>query len=667
MRFSLSFIKQFIDLEISAEELAGILTMAGMEVEALEKREDDWVFDIEVTTNRYDWLSIIGIAREVSACLGKKFELKFPEIIKEPVIQKRKIIIENSVDCLFYAARAIEGVEPVRSPLWLEKLITNCGISTVNNVVDITNFCMLKWGNPLHAFDEDKIEGNIYVRRAKDEELFIGIDDKPRELNKQNLVIADDKKIIALAGVMGAKNTEVDAGTKNVFLEAAVFSPGIVRNSRRSVGLDTESSYRFERRVSSKHLEFALAEAEDMIEKLTQGKPGGYAQAGQESRETESEIVVNLTDLNKYLGVDIPGEKVEGILSNLGFGLAVSNDRISVTVPAFRFDIEKNVDIYEEIARIFGYDKISSKIPFLAVQLDKELAVDERSKLYTFKNEIRTFVASLGAREIITYSIEEETESKSLGEENFIRILNPLKTQENIMRPSLLSGMIKSARYNLNRNQKNLRFFEIADIYSRKNENFTETSMLSLGVSGEKIKGVFYLKGIVEKILNYLNIDSIFKEQSFLNFKNSLTIIAGGRNIGFLGKLDTRIRKDFALKEELFYAQLNVCSLNELRREKVFSSFSPYPEVFRDISYALRKDKKFSEVREIILDKAGEYLQDMRIVDEYKGKDIPHDYSAFTLRIFYQSKERTLTCDGVDVFNNAIRQALSCQEGIILR
>jgi phenylalanyl-tRNA synthetase beta chain len=661
MKFSLNFVKEFLDIKIQPPRLAELLTHIGMEVEHLEKEGNDWIFEIEVTSNRYDWLSILGISHEIACLLNKKLKVNYPKVIKKPLLKEKEIIIENLEDSPFYIGRLIKNVKIEESPAWLKSRVLNCGISSINNVVDITNYCMLKWGNPLHAFDADKIEGNIYIRRAKEKELFVGIDGKERFLTKDNLVIADDKKVIALAGVMGAKNTEVDQNTKNIFLEAAIFSPVVIRRSRQKVGLDTESSYRFERRVFVKNLEYASAEASQLIEKLCRGVVFGYKEAGKEPKERVKRIKLDLEKMSFYLGKNIPSLEVKKILSHLEFKVKkISSKKFLITVPEFRFDVKEEVDVYEEVSRFYGYDKIPSIVCPLFSSTKKDT-------LFEFKNDLRKFLALCGLREIITYSIESEEEMRKLKEENFIEILNPLRKQENVLRTNLALGMIKNIRYNLNHYQSKLRFFEIANVYFKEKDKFVEVPFLSLGVSGV-MDDFFYLKAVVEEILNYLNLKNFeFKEESQKNFSNALKIVVENQTLGFLGKLDKNLKEYFDLKEDLIFAQLDVEILNKTKKEKIYQPFSLQPIIFRDISIALRKDRKFKEIKEIIEEVVGSFLQGLEIIDVYKGKDIPNNYCAFTLRVFYQDPQRTLTSQEVDSLHNQIRGRISQKEGVILR
>lgn len=667
MRFSLNFLKEFLAIKISPKELAERLTAVGMEVEHWEKKGSDWIFDIEVTSNRYDWLSILGIARETAAVLREKGKFETAIKRKNIPLTDKKIIIEDLKDCCFYIGREIKNIKVGVSISKIRERISNCGINPVNDVVDTTNYCMLKWGNPLHAFDSDKITGDIYIRRAKEKECFLGIDGKERILSKENLVIADSKKVIALAGVMGAKNTEVDSQTKNIFLEAAIFSPITTRRSRRAAGLDTESSYRFERVVCAEYLELASHEAANLITELSKGFQSGLRVAGKKPLLAAKKIVIDLTKLDSYAGASISKADVAKILTALGFKIKTeAAKKIRVYSPGYRFDIKREVDVYEEVIRLWGYDKIPVKIPSLASYSKKGLVLKEKTELYRFKNELRRFMALANFKEIITYSIDDQESLDQESRENAIRILNPLKKQEDILRPNLFFGMLKSIKHNLNRNQGSLALFEIADIYINKKSSFKEMPVLSLGMSGN-VDVFFKLKAAVVKILDHLDMPNFsFPQKTLGNFTNALEITISNKSAGFLGKLNDRHKNAFNLKEDLFFGQLDLAFLAQNRGKKLFKTISLYPALWRDISISLKKSVKFKEIEEIIR-QSSNYLSDLHIIEFYQGKDIPKDCTAFTLRIFYQSQSRTLAAEEVDSFHNDIRHKLSLKEGVSLR
>lgn len=668
MYFSLNFLKQIIEINLSPQELAEKFTAAGLEVEKIKKSGQDWIFEAEVTTNRYDWLSVIGVAQEAAAVTGKKLKIKYPRLRKTPKLKKPDVTVESEKDCLCYLARQISSVKPGPSPAWLKNLITNSGLTSVSNIVDVTNYAMLKWGNPLHAFDFDKIEGNVCVRRARPGEIFLGIDQKRRELNKENLVIADDKKVIALAGVMGAKNTEVTPQTKNIFLEAAVFSPVTVRRSRRQAGLDTESSYRFERRVPLLWLEYASQEAVDLILKLGGGDFSGYFKAGGRKKEKPKSLTVDLNQMQNYLGIECRVSRAKKILESLNFEVErKSGSKIKIKPASSRFDIQSQVDVYEEFARVYGYNKIKPKIPFLKRTIKKNTALAAREQFWKFKNKLRDFFSLAGFREIVTYSLENREElSWFVWENGFLGLENPLRSQEGTLRPTLLLGMAKGLRYNLNRGQSGLKFFEIADIYKKKKDLVSEESILSLGLSGPPGK-FFLLKGAVLDFLKFLNIEKVeFQKTKEKGFINSLKIFASGEPVGFLGKLDQETQEKLGLKEKMFAAEINLEKLYHRQKNKKLAPFSCFPFVCRDISLAKKEVIEFEEIRQIV-ENESRYLSGFKMIDTYQGKNLPQGYFAFTLRLFYQSQEKTLSSDEVDGCHNRIRKKLNAREGVILR
>ena len=659
MRCSLNFVKECIDLKITPEKLCELLTRAGIEVEHYEKIHNDWVFDVEITSNRYDWLSHIGIAREIAAVSGEPVKVTYPKIKTTPVLKGKKIVIKNEDDCSFYVARAIENVQVKESPVWLRERIEHCGISSVNTIVDITNYCMLKWGNPLHAFDYDKIEGEVSVRRAKRGEAFLGLDGKERELSPENLVIADSKKVIALAGVIGAKNTEVDKNTKKILLEAAIFSPVVTRRSRR-LTVETDSSYRFERRVCPEYVEIASSHATELIQSLSGGKLCGYTYAGKKPQRKKKKISLYFEKLEQYLGTAIPQKEIKTILKHLGFSIPASlKAKFEVEVPPFRLDVDRDVDLYEEIARIYGYDKIPSSLPSIAHRMPLGL--------YEFKKSLRNFLISMGLQEMITFSITSQTLLDTLEEEKYIQLINPLRVQENVMRTTLLTGALDVIKHNLNQQAQSLELFEIADIYKKQKEGFCEIPTLSFVMSGEENKAR-RLKGMVELLVKWLNAGEVsFDPDKRKHFTNGLKISVAKKEIGFLGKLNKTARDVFDIKEDVYFAQIDAEKLAGLKQEKKMKIFGRYPSVTRDISLALHADTQFRTVESAIKDKAHACLYAIEIIDTYQGEALPQDYSGFTIRIHYRSEERTLTAQEVDSLHEKIRQALIAYHGIQLR
>ncbi|OPX28828.1 MAG: phenylalanine--tRNA ligase subunit beta [Candidatus Omnitrophica bacterium 4484_171] len=659
MKFSLNFIKEFFNPSLSPEGIAQRLTMAGLEVENIEKIGDDYVFDAEVTPNRYDWLSIFGISNELACLCKRRLKVELPYIETKPSLKELLIIIESKKDCPVYIARLIRGIKIGDPPDWLKKRVENCGIKSINNAVDITNYSMLKWGNPLHAFDFDKIEGNIYVRRAKNKEVFIGLDGKEYLLDNDNLVISDDKKIIALAGVMGAKNTEVDSGTKNILLETAIFSPLCVRRSRRSANLDTDSSYRFERNVSSKLLDAASFSAAQLLCELCSGTMRGYKKEGRNPSFTKRNINFSRTELDSYIGIDFSVSDIRNILYNLGFDIKTKGKKIVVKAPFFRMDISQKEDVFEEIARCYGYGRIKEEMPSLKPQGIKD-------SIYGFKNEIRDFLARLGLNEVITYSINNSDNLKDFGEADFIMLNNPLRSQENALRTTLLLGMLEAIKYNINQKNSFLKFFEIANVYKKRKEGFVELPMLSCAAAGSR--EFYYLKGVIKEILTFLNIDGAeFTSFKKNNFVNAVKVEYKDKILGFLGQVNSRVKRRFDIKDDINFFELDLKLALSLKTDRSYKTFSRFPVVYRDISIGLSKNIKFRDIEQIIRETAVKFLYSYKIIDMYKGKNEPEDLHIFTLRIFYSSRYKTLTADEVDKLHFRVRNQISRKEGVILR
>ncbi len=370
--------------------------------------------------------------------------------------------------------------------------------------------------------------------------------------------------------------------------------------------------------------------------------------------------------MKNYLGADFPISEAERILKSLNFKIKkVSTDKIAVEPHFCRFDIQKPVDVYEEFARVYGYDKIKPKIPFLKKEGKKAAVLAEKEGFWKFKSKIRDFIALSGFSEIVTYSLADREELSLIEEGEYLGLENPLRGQ-NTLRPNLFLGMIKSAGHNLNRGKSDLKFFEIANIYKKEKNKIGEKTFLSLGVSGPR-ESFFLLKGLIVDLLNYLNIkEAKFKQTSRMSFSNGLGLEAAGKLLGFLGKLDKNIQEEFSLKQELFVAAFDLSLLREKSRDKVFLSFSRLPAVSRDISVAVREDIKFAEIEKIIKEKSS-YLSGLEMIDTYQGSDLGKGYRSFTLRLFYRCGQKTLSSVEVDASHNKIREELNAKEGVTLR
>ncbi|MBN2120240.1 MAG: phenylalanine--tRNA ligase subunit beta [Candidatus Omnitrophica bacterium] len=667
MKFSLDFIKEFVEVKVSPEKIASLLTMSGLEIVSTEKVGSDTSFEAEVTSNRPDLLSIAGIAYEVGALLGKKSKLALKKVPKQPVFNI-PIVIESRKDCPCYFGRLIKGVKIEPSPKWLRQVLKSCGIASVNNVVDITNYCMLKWGQPLHAFDLSKVEEKIIVRRAYPQEKLICIDNKERILNPEALVIADKKSVLALAGVMGGKNSEVLSSTRDIFLEAAIFSPILVRRARRFLGINTESSYRFERGVNPVYLEQASWEAAYLIGKLAKGKISGCKKAGSLPLVRRPWIKFEVDRMNGFLGTQIKQAKAGKILNDLNFEIEKKKTCFLVKAPSFRQDIKASQDLYEEVVRIWGYHNIKESLPLIRKEIRKE------ESFYKFKESIRSKAICLGFKEVVTFSIiprknvlsdflQEPVKTRGFFSSSGVTITNPLRLEEDLLRPLIFPGMLEVLRYNVYRKERSLKFFEIADSYVLKDNSFRETAKLCLGWHSDTIDDFYAFKGKAEFFLKALGIENphICEEENPL-FSNFCSI----DDFAWVGVL----RSDVAEKIDLakvFLAEFDLEKISKKAKEVLFEEINYLPWVERDISLALREDIRFKEIETIIKNKTASLFRSLEVTDVYKGEKIPRGFTGFTLRIFYQHKTKTLEAQEVDSVHFSLRAELSKLDGLLLR
>lgn len=680
MKVSYNWLKDYIDIEIPPEKLAELLTMAGLAVDSIERKADDYILETEITANRPDWLSLIGVAREISAITGGKLNIPL-SVIRGPSSEDKsvKIKIEDKDLCPRYTARIIRGVNIADSPAWLKRKIESVGLRTVNNVVDITNFCLFEKGVPMHAFDLDKLEGGIViVRRAKKGEKVVTIDGVERALDESVLVIADKLRPIAIAGLMGALDTEVRVSTKNILLEAAYFDPISVRRASRRLGISTESSYRFERKVDMANIANASSRASHLISEIAGGRMGGFLDVGLAAR-AKKQVALEYKRLNSILGLEIAPAKVKKILSGLGLKAASSSkDKIKFDIPPFRYDLKNEIDLIEEVARVYGYHNMPVTIPAICEQpfgRPREMVVEEK---------IRERLTGLGLDEIITYSLlsKKSLNASASPAECVIEIKNPLTGEQEAMRPDLMAGMCGAFAWNINRKIKDLKLFELGRVYLRKGQDLvTEKRHLSVGLAGEAYSswaggarraGFFDLKGIIEALLEALRINGIsFKHVRKDGFSPSASasINTGGETAGFLGEISGKVLNNFGIKEPVFFGEICVDSLfKHVRLEKRFVELPKYPSISRDISIVVDKFVSHSDLIAVIKAAGGDaILRDIKLVDRYTGKQIPDDKVGLTYRLEYQDFKKTLEDKEVSEIHARILQSLGEKLGAYLR
>jgi phenylalanyl-tRNA synthetase beta chain len=674
MKASYNWLKEFVEFSLPHKDLAHTLTMAGFEVEAIEEYEDDIIFDIGITPNRPDCLSIRGIAREISAIL--ELPLKDTSVkINDDKTAGPDVTIENKELCSRYSSRVISGVKPGPSPRWLSKRLESCGFRSTSNIVDITNYVMLELGQPLHAFDLDMLAGKrIVVKQADDIGKFTTLDDEERTLSGEMLLIWDADKPVAIAGVMGGQNTEVSDSTTNVLLESAYFKPASVRRTSKALNLSTESSYRFERGIDLKSVAFALDRAAQLISEMAGGRitsiTDNYPEPYRQRR-----ISVSFEKIKSVIGVDVQHSFIENALVNLGFDIEREGEGLAVVPPGYRDDVERDIDIVEEIARLYGYDNIPSTLPVMQMSAAPEHKTQELVK--TLKHSM----VKSGYSEAINFSFlnPEAVEKLKLPSgdrrRNLIYIKNPLRKEESAMRTTLIPALLHNAETNINRGEKMLRLFEISRVFLPSGRNLPdEIVQMAVIFCKEKTAsiwehthdGYYDVKGVLENVFSGLMIENTsFKHEQktvepYLHPGKSASIIINDERIGAIGTLNPEAAETFDLSGDITIAEIfNVERiLNAVPSESSYSALPKYPYVERDLSIVVSRDMTVDKARNTINSINSDLIESIELFDIYTGKPIPPEQKSMAFSIRYRSAERTLTDSEIDNLHLAILNKL---------
>ncbi len=665
MKISLNWLKDYVSFKLTKDELVYRLTMLGLEVEKVHQVKNDTLFELEITPNRPDCLNIIGIAREISA--GLNIPLQEPILKKNIKVTNKSLVnIQDKLGCRRYVGIHIENVQIEPSANLIKNRLTALGSRLINNVVDITNFCLMEMGQPLHAFDYDKLAGGkIIVRRAQKGEKIVTLDGVTRELDEHILIIADSKKPVAIAGIMGGKETEVTHETKNVFLESAWFDPILIRRASRRLGLSSDSSYRFERRVDIQGVEKGALRASNLISTLAKGKMTAFSDVCFEKNKKAPVINFSMDDVNAYLGSNIKAGQCRNIFTKLGCKVATTKNGFKVAPPSFRHDLQSSVDLVEEISRVIGFDQLPESLP----QIKITSAVS--SPRYTFKNTLRKDLAALGLSEIVTYTMYNRRvlEKSNLSHLSGTKIKNPLSSDQEIMRPSLFPSMLDIVLSNFNKGQKNLKLYELGKNYCEGKEkefiSILMTGVRSIDWRLEKKAeiGFFDIKGVVEGLMQKLNGQEISvkeMENPIFAESESIMLFQDDQVIGVLGRIKEDILQDWDIKSnKVYYGELEVEILHSLyKTKKVFQSIIDFPSVQRDISLAVKEDVKFSRIKDIAKRLGSPILNSITFNEEYLGEKILEGYRGVIFSLNYQSTERTLKEDEVNAVHETISQAL---------
>jgi phenylalanyl-tRNA synthetase beta chain len=674
LKISTLWLKDYVKIRGSEEALADRLTMAGLEVERIEKASKGLVFETEVTSNRPDWLSYLGVAREVAALYGTPSAAPKNKAPKKTTLfpAEFNVEIKDSEKCPYYTATIIKGIKPCATPAHIKERLESVGLRSVNFIVDVTNFVLLESGQPLHAFDLNLLQGSqIIIRKAKEEEKMTAIDGKVLELTHEDLVIADKDRAIALAGVMGGKDTEVSDKTTDILLESAFFQSQTVRRTSHRYTLSTDSSYRFERRVDPEGVLWArdrvisLLLEHTTVEEITKVKTVGRKPAAGKTVQLAYE------KMDSLLGAKIPRSDVEKIFKNLGISIiAKSKNQIKVKAPSFRPDLLQAVDLIEEAARIYGFDRLGETLPTL-VALPNTITPKTKFEVV---NQVTDHLASAGFWEAQTFSIIRGNIYESLfkNKSQLISIYNPQNQDLNLMRPSLIPGLLESAAHNQNHGNKFVKLFEVGQIYLAQGKNLPDErstlGMISFGkpdkiwANDPKEQSLFDLKGTLEQLLASLGIKNVSWSEGkspYLSAGTVLDLNVKGKSIGHIGEASDELLEKSSLEGTVIIAEIDLKSILSIStRERQFKAVSKYPAVTRDFSLLVPKDVSVSSVSETILDEGNEWLQDIRLFDVFEGQNIPSGVKSLAFSLEYQASDKTLASEEVQTEHARIAQVI---------
>ena len=639
------------------------------------------VFDIDVTPNRVDCLSIVGLARDLSAKFSTKLNFNYSNDFD---IDNSKGIVEilDEKICPRYSGIILDSVNITDSPDWLKSKLISIGERPINNVVDITNYVMFEIGQPLHAFDLDKISGDkIFVRESNSKEKIITLDGEERELPSKSIVIADEKQSIGLAGIMGGGNSEIDNTTKTIFLESANFNPQYIRNTSKKLNLSTEASIRFERNLNPEITEFALSRAANLIIELAGGKSRGFMEdLYQNKSDNKSKISLKKDKIKSHLGLDLDDKKISNTLENLDFTFDFSTKESTwqVDKPFWRSDINISEDLHEEIARIIGYDDIP--LSFLSGEIPKW----EPNEQYDTKIFLQDILVGIGLTETISYSATSEKLLNltplisNLGKS--IELDNPISNEHAYLRKSIIPSLLINASRNTHYWKKPIRLFETGSVFYMDQSKIIEKTMISGILAGtrnelnwnqeEGLVDYFDIKGIVEFILKKLNIKVEFTDYTdpLFDLHKSSKIFNKNINkdIGFIGEVSSKLlaELDFNSNNVVIF-ELDLDSLIKAKSPIVYEEFSTFPQAHRDLSLIVEKNVKFDDLNKIILSE--KYAVESVIVDSYEGEGIPSNKKSISIRISYQSFDNTLSSKNLEKIEKNILSKLKKQLDAYIR
>jgi len=682
MKVLVSWLREFVDVPGTPESIAATMSVRGFAVEGIEPvGNDDAVLDFEITANRPDCMSVAGIAREVATAYG--LQVRRPAIgassltlasLRSVAKGDIDVVIENPVLCPRYAGAAAD-VTVGPSPDWMQARLRAAGVRPINNVVDVTNYVMLELGQPMHAFDHARLGGGqIRVRTARLGETLRTLDGQMRTLTPDMLVIADAQNAVAVAGVMGGQDSEVSSATRTIVLESAYFNPLSVRRTSKALGLKTEASMRFERGSDPRLPVTAMERACALLERAQAGTPRGSVVDGYPKRIEPATRTLRRDKIAGLIGLTVPDGDVRRILEGLGFALKETDGGWDVTVPTRRVDVLREVDLIEEVARHYGFDRIPTTFPALTTPPPP---IDPR---ITRARRLRALMTGAGFSEAVTFGFVAEAAAAGFASaEEIVAISNPLSEQFAVLRPSSLPGLADAVAHNLRREQRDVRLFELGARF-RKGQG--EQRVLACAwagmVGGDHWSGgtrpvdYFDMQGVVDRVCDGLQLSVRFeptRESWLAPGRAAQVLLESGKRLGTLGQLAADVAERHGISgSDVFVAELDLEALEASERDdRRVSALPRHPSVARDISILIDDTLPAASIRSSIADTAPSTLTRIAEFDRYQGKGIPDGKVSLSLRLTFRAPDRTLTDQEVQAAMDAIVAALRDRHGAIQR
>ncbi|MEA4996322.1 MAG: phenylalanine--tRNA ligase subunit beta [Petrimonas sp.] len=660
--------------------------------------KSDFVLEVDITPNRIDAASHYGVARDLAAYLkqsGKPFSLTKPSVDGFKTDKSEggiDVVVENSAACPRYSGLTVRGVTVKESPDWLKNKLLVIGLRPINNIVDITNFILHETGHPMHAFDVNYIEGNtVVVRTLPGKSKFLTLDEQERELNENDLMICNTKEGMCIAGVFGGLKSGVTESTTDVFLESAYFNPTWVRKTARRHGLNTDSSFRFERGADPGNTMYVLKRAAMLIKEIAGGEIEGEIRDIYPVKINNAQVVLPFRKVNSLIGKEIPKETIKNILQSLDIETEnESEEALTLSIPTYRVDVTRDVDVIEEILRIYGYNNVDFS-DSLRANLSYQTPTDRKHKLQTLISEQLT---ASGFSEIMNNSLTRKSyyeDNTTFPGENGVKLLNPLSNDLGVMRQTLLYGGLESIAYNRNRKHYDLHFYEFGNCYffdtDRKQEGnilsgYSEETHLGLWICGDSNPknwaapqtetSVFQLKAHIENILNRLGFTQnqvTFESTQSGIYASGMNIRTFNRQIGSFGIISGNILKKFDIDTDVFFAEMSWDALlKETSASEVhFSEISRFPSVSRDLALLVDKSVTFAAIEQTAKKAERKLLQELSLFDVYEGKNLPEGKKSYAVNFVLQDKEKTLNDKQIDAVMQKIQQNLEKELGALLR